>query len=114
MDTITAAAVAGVTAVAAEAAKEGATHLAKSAWGKIKGVLGWKDDPPPAEVEARAEKALAAKPELTGPIEKIVADYRQQIGGVSVGPMGSIDLREAKVGTVKQINVAHNEGGIQA
>jgi len=114
MDPITAAAVAGLTAVAVDAAREGATHIAKSAWGKLKGVLGWKDEPAPGEIEARAEKTLTERPELAAQVQQVVNDYHQQVAGVSVGSIGSMDLAGAQVGTVKQINVVNNQGGIQA
>lgn len=89
MDPITTPALASLTTVAADAAKEGATHLAKSAWNKIKDVLGWKDEPAPAEIKPRAEKTLTARPALAQQVEAIVADYRQQVASVSVGSVKS-------------------------
>ncbi|MGH7133235.1 MAG: hypothetical protein ACREJO_14985 [Phycisphaerales bacterium] len=114
MNEIIAAAVAGLSAVAVDAAKEGATQLAKGAWGKIKGALNWTEDPKPTEVKALAERALSARPELAPQVQQIVNEYTQQVATVNVGTLGSMNLSGATVTTAKQINVGHNEGGINA
>jgi len=85
MDDFTTAAVTAIAAVALEATKETATQVAKATWGKIKGVLGWTTEPAPADVKALAEQTLAANPALTTQVQQILNDYRQQVGGVSVG-----------------------------
>jgi|GEM_PF-1960735 len=110
MDSISTAALAGLMVVAAEAAKDATNHLAAAAWGKIKTALGWTSDPAPTELKANAETALAAKPEAAQQVQSIVNDYQQQVGGVSVGTQGSMDLRGATVQTVKDVNVGHNSG----
>ena len=106
------AAVAAITAVAIDATKETATQFAKAAWVNLKSVLGWTTEPAPAEVKALAEKTLAANPALATHVHQIFNDYRQQVGGVSVGTLGSMNLDGATVGTVKQVNVGHNSGEI--
>jgi hypothetical protein len=111
-DPILDAALAGIVAVAANAAKETTNTLATAAWGKIKGVLGWKTDPAPAEIESKARAALAANPAAAAQVHSIVNEYTQQIGAVNVGTLGSIDLRGATVQTVKQASVGHNSGSI--
>ena len=110
MDPFTAAAVAAITTVALDATKETATQITKAAWGKLKGVLGWTTEPAAADVAALAEKTLAANPALATQVHQIVNDYRQQVGGVSVGTQGSMDLRGATVGTVKDVNIGRNSG----
>ena len=95
MDPITTAAVAGVLTVAADAAKEGATHVAKAAWGKIKNALGGKEDPAPADIKTRAEKTLAEQPQLAAQVQRVCDDYSQQVGRVSVG---SITAKTSIVG----------------
>ena len=112
MDPISTAVLAGLMNVAADAAKDTTNHLATSAWGKIKNALGWTTDPAPAELKASAEKTLATKPEAAQQVQQIVNDYRQQVGGVSVGTVGSINLAGATVGTVKQPNIGQNLGTI--
>lgn len=112
MEPITTAALAGLMVVAADAAKETTSHLATAAWQKIKARLGWTNEPPPAEIEAKAAPALAANPELAKEIQSIVNDYRTQVGSVNVGTLGSMDLRGATVGTVKQASVGQNSGTI--
>ena len=112
MEEYTTTAVAAIAAVALEATKETATHVTKAAWGKLKSVLGWTTDPAPADVKALAEKTLAAAPALAKQVQQIINDYRQQVGSVNVGTVGSIDLTGATVGTVKQPNIGQNSGTI--
>ena len=110
MDPVTAAVVTAVTQIAIEVTKETATHVTKAAWKKLKDALGWTVEPAAAEVQALAERTLAANPALATQVQQIVNDYRQQVGGVSVGTQGSMDLRGATVGTVKDVNIGHNSG----
>jgi len=112
MDPFVTAAVTAITQVAIEVTKESTSHYAKAAWKKLKDALGWKDEPAAADVQALAEKTLAADPALATQVAQIVNDYRQQVGGVSVGTLGSINLDGATVGTVKQANVGQNSGTI--
>jgi len=114
MNEYTAAAVAATAAVALDATKETATQVAKAAWGKIKGVLGWTTEPAPADVKALAEKTLAANPALATQVQQIFNNYQEQVGNVNVGTVGSMNLDGATVGTVKQVNVAANSGTINA
>jgi len=71
--------VAGLTTIATEAMKDGASSLAKTAWGKVKGAIGWTDDPPSVQVKSSLEKALQERPQLTTQLEIIVNDYTQQV-----------------------------------
>jgi len=112
MDPFTDTAVAAITAVALDATKETATQAAKFAWDKLKGVLGWTAEPAPADVQALAEKTLVANPALVTQVQQIVNEYRQQVGSVNVGPVGSINLAGATVETVKQSNIGQNSGTI--
>ncbi len=112
MDPVASAALAGLMLVATDAAKETASKLATSAWGKIKAKLGWSNDVPAAEIEAKVAPVLAAAPELAKEIQCIVNDYRTQVGSVSVGTLGSMNLGDAMVGTVKQVSVGQNSGTI--
>jgi len=85
MDPVTAAVVTAVTQIAIEVTKETATHVTKAAWKKLKDALGWTVEPAAAEVQALAERTLAANPALVSQVQQIINDYRQQVGGVSVG-----------------------------
>jgi len=89
MDPVTSAAVAGVLAVAADAAKEGATSAARAAWTKIKSLLGWQDEPAACDVASRATSTLQAKPELAAAVQQAVTEYRLSSMNVSVGTINA-------------------------
>jgi hypothetical protein len=75
----------GMISAGGDLAKQAAT----SAWGKLKSVFRWKTDPKPEEVVALAKKAVADNTALAGDVQTILNDYRQQVGGISIGTINA-------------------------
>jgi hypothetical protein len=96
MDPITTAVVAQIGSLALEAGKDIATGAFKSLWTRVKDALGWKTDP--ENVEAEAEKTLAAKPELLPHIQNILKNTQNTKGGVNI-------QNSTVQGDIKQVNV---------
>jgi hypothetical protein len=77
------------TGVAVGVSSDAVKHAGIAAWGKLKSVLGWKTDPKPEDVRTLVTKALAEQPQLATQIETVLNDYRQQLGGVSIGTINA-------------------------
>lgn len=79
----------GVTEGTISAASDPVKQATIWAWGKLKSLLGWKTDPKPEEAVALAKKAVADNPALAAEVQTILNDYRQQVGGISIGTINA-------------------------
>jgi hypothetical protein len=54
----------GASMLGTECLKGAASEAGKSAWLRIKSLIGWTSDPQPAEIPAKVEQALSVSPRL--------------------------------------------------
>lgn len=81
MEPLTLAAVtSAVVTLALDAAKQAAPQVAKDTWGRIKGWLGWTNEPPTEDLAGKVASALQAN---TQAAERIVAELKKSDAGTA-------------------------------
>ena len=85
---------------AAKKAGEAGWEKAVECWTKVRGILGWKTDPPVDELKGRLAAAVEQEPALAARLEPIVVEYRQVTGEAVVG---SINVGQGSVTVAGEI-----------
>jgi hypothetical protein len=92
---------AAVSVLANESLKGIASEIGKTAWARIKGLLGWASDPAPAEIPDKIAKAVATSPEIA---EKLLELLKSNQTGTATALVGTLQVSGGKVVVAGHIN----------
>lgn len=94
-----------VSVVANEYFKGIATDAGKTTWSGIKSLLGWTSDPAPAEIPNRVAQAIAASPETTERLLKLLKGDQASRGAALVGELKVSGGKVVVAGSVGKVNM---------
>ena len=78
-----------LTLLGTEFAKDVASEAGKSTWAKIRGLLGWKSDPPAEDLAATLAGRLQEDPKLTSQLVRLLQESKD--AGTAASLVGQIN-----------------------
>jgi hypothetical protein len=88
-----------------ECLKGAASEAGKSAWLRLKSLLGWTSDPPPAEIHAKVEQSLSTAPHLADQLLPILQESGMSSVSALVGQLNNYGGKVIIAGHVDTVNM---------